>query len=81
MKSAITDTNSGTPLQGIAIYETTVAGSSAWQYKDATGTWTAIPAVGATSLFLLTPADEIRHVPSVTNGETGTLKFTLGSNG
>ena len=48
---AITDTNSGTPLQGIAIYETTVAGSSAWQYKDATGTWTAIPGVGATSLF------------------------------
>ena len=72
---AITDTNSGTPSQGIAIYDTTPAGSSEWQYKDGTGNWTAIPTVTSTSVFLLKPEDELRYVPSVTNGETGTLSF------
>ena len=78
--SAITDTNT-TPSEGIAIYDTTVTGLSDWEYKDATGNWTSVPTVSGTSVFLLASADEVRYVPSVTNGETGSIELLcVGSN-
>jgi hypothetical protein len=72
--SAITDSDVGS-LEGIALFEANVESTSKWQYKNGSGAWTDISGVTPTSPLLLSSTDELRYVPSVTNGETGSIGF------
>ena len=71
----VTDPDAGA-LKGIAITSLGTATNGSWQYSiDGGTTWTAFPAVSASSSLLLRSTDVIRFVPNAINGGGGTLTY------
>lgn len=67
--NAITDADSPTAAEGIAVFST-LSGNGTWQYSVDGGTnWIPVGTVDASSALLLRDIDRLRLVP---NGETGT---------
>ena len=65
------------PDDEIGIAVTGWAGNGALEYRDASDDWVALPAVSATSPFLLGPDHPLRYVGDQENAETATFTYYL----
>ncbi len=71
----ITDPDSGTALEGIAI-TSLQSGNGTWQYSVNNGTtWTAIGAVSQSSAILLRASDKVKFLPDTKNQTLGSFTF------
>ncbi len=71
----LTDPDSGTALEGIAINSLT-SGNGTWEYSTNAGSsWTPIGTVSDSSALLLRSTDLVRFVPNAQNETTATFGF------